>query len=233
VATDRIALVTGANKGIGYEITRQLAGKGFHVFVGARRVSEGRQAAETIAKSGGSAEFVEIDVSDRASIEKAAKAVAIKVDHLDVLVNNAGIMQDGKGIAEVDDETFLATLTTNTLGPLRVTQAFLPLLLKSARGTVVNLSSGLGQLSDMGETYPAYSISKTALNAVTRQFAAALRDKGITVNSVCPGWVKTDMGGPNAQRTVQQGADTVTWLATDAPRDLTGQFLRDRKTIPW
>jgi NAD(P)-dependent dehydrogenase (short-subunit alcohol dehydrogenase family) len=233
VAKNRIALVTGANKGIGHEIARQLAEKGFHVFIGARKVPEGKQAAEAIAKSGGSAEFVEIDVSDRASIERAAKAVASKVDHLDVLVNNAGIMQDSKGIADVNDETFLATLTTNTLGPLRVTQTFLPLLLKSARGTVVNLSSGLGQLSEMGETYPAYSISKTALNAVMRQFAAALRDKGVTVNSVCPGWVKTDMGGPNAQRTVQQGADTVTWLATDAPRDLTGQFLRDRKVIPW
>jgi len=95
------------------------------------------------------------------------------------------------------------------------------------------MSSGLGQLSDMADTYPAYSISKTALNAVTRQFAAALRDKGISVNSVCPGWVKTDMGGANAPRTVQQGADTVTWLAAEAPRDLTGQFLRDREVIPW
>jgi NAD(P)-dependent dehydrogenase (short-subunit alcohol dehydrogenase family) len=233
VAKDRIALVTGANKGIGYEIARQLAEEGFHVFVGARKIPEGKQAAEAIATSGGSTEFIEIDVIDRASIEKAAKTIAGKVDHLDVLVNNAGIMQDSKGIAEVDEKTFLATLTTNTLGPLRVTQAFLPLLMKSAHGTVANLSSGLGQLSEMGETYPAYSISKTALNAVTRQFAAALRDKGITVNSVCPGWVKTDMGGPNAERTVQQGADTVTWLATDAPRDLTGQFLRDRKVIPW
>lgn len=233
MAKNKIALVTGANKGIGYEIARQLAEKGFHVFVGARKVTEGKQAAEAVAKGGRSAEFIEIDVSDRGSIDRAAKSVASRVDHLDVLVNNAGILHDGKGIAEVDDDTFLRTLTTNTLGPLRVTQSFLPLLLKSAGGTVANLSSGLGQLSDMGETYPAYSISKTALNAVTRQFAAALRDKNITVNSVCPGWVKTDMGGPNAQRTVQQGADTVTWLATDAPRDLTGQFLRDRNAIPW
>ncbi|HVM59597.1 MAG TPA: SDR family oxidoreductase [Verrucomicrobiae bacterium] len=233
MANERTALVTGANKGIGFEIARQLAVKGFHVFVGARKARDGEQAAETIKKSGGSAGFVEIDVSDRASIETAAKTVASKAGHLSVLVNNAGIMKDAGGIAEADDETFLATLTTNTLGPLRVIQAFLPLLLKSSQGTIVNLSSGLGQLSEMAETYPAYSISKTALNAVTRQFAAALREKNITVNSVCPGWVKTDMGGPNAPRTVEQGADTVTWLATEAPRELTGQFLRDRKVIPW
>ena len=129
--------------------------------------------------------------------------------------------------------TLLGTLATNTLGPLRVTQAFLPLLMKSPHASVVNMSSGLGQLSDMGSTYPAYSISKTALNAITRQFAAALHDNGVTVNSVCPGWVKTDMGGPNAPRTVQQGAETVTWLVTKAPRTITGGFLRDRQVIPW
>jgi NAD(P)-dependent dehydrogenase (short-subunit alcohol dehydrogenase family) len=233
MAKNRIALVTGANKGIGYEIARQLGEKGYHVLVGARKAEAGKQAAASLQKIGASAEFVEIDVSDRASIEGAARTVASKFDHLDVLVNNAAIMEDTKTVTEVSDDTFLRTLTTNTLGPLRVTQAFLALLTKSARASVVNMSSGLGQLSDMADTYPAYSISKTALNAVTRQFAAALRDKGVLVNSVCPGWVKTDMGGANAPRTVQQGADTVTWLATEAPRDLTGQFLRDRKVIPW
>ena len=233
MANNRMALVTGANKGIGYEIARQLAEKGVHVFVGARKVREGRLAAEAIATRGQSAEFIEIDVSNRDSIETAARTVAARVDHLDVLVNNAGILHDTKGIAEVDDATFLRTLITNTLGPIRVTQAFLPLLLKGTRACIINLSSDLGQLSEMAESHPAYSISKTALNAVTRQFAAALRDKGITVNSVCPGWVKTDMGGPNAPRTVEQGAETVTWLATEGPRELTGQFLRDRQTIPW
>src|ERR1039458_9042155 len=233
MAKDKIALVTGANKGIGYEIGRQLGEKGYHVLVGARKADAGKQAAASLQKGGVSAEFVEIDVSDPASIQKAAKGVAAQFDHLDVLVNNAGIMQDEKNVTEVTEDVFLRTLTTNPLGPLRVTQAFLPLLAKSSLASVINLSSGLGQLNDMGDTYPAYSISKTALNAVTRQFAAALHDKGISVNSVCPGWVKTDMGGANAPRTVQQGADTVTWLATEAPRDLTGQFLRDRKLIPW
>jgi len=233
MAKDRIALVTGANKGIGYEIAQQFGEKGYHVLIGARNAEAGKQAAASLQKGGAAADFVEIDVSDPASIQKAASAVAAKFDHLDALVNNAAIMEDKANITELPDDLFLRTLTTNTLGPLRVTQAFLPLLVKSSRASVVNMSSGLGQLSDMGDTHPAYSISKTALNAVTRQFAAALRDKGITVNSVCPGWVKTDMGGANAPRTVQQGADTVTWLATEAPRDLTGQFLRDRNVIPW
>ena len=230
---DNVALVTGANKGIGHEIARQLGERGFHVFVGARNADAGEQAAVSLRKGGAWAEFVEIDVSNRASTQAAAKAVATQTDHLDVLVNNAGVMEDESSITEVDDGTLLRTLTTNTLGPLRVTQAFLPLLMKSPRASVVNVSSGLGQLSDMADTHPAYSISKTALNAITRQFAAALRDKGVTGNSVCPGWVKTDMGGPNAPRTVQQGAETVTWLATEAPRTITGQFLRDRRVIPW
>jgi NAD(P)-dependent dehydrogenase (short-subunit alcohol dehydrogenase family) len=233
VAKNKIALVTGANKGIGYEIARQLAEKGFHVFIGARNADAGKHAAASIQKNGGSAEFLEIDVSDRTSIENAAKVLSASADHLDVLVNNAAIMEDDGSVTKVKDEVFLRTLTTNTLGPLRVTQAFRSLLEKSGSASVINLSSGLGQLNDMGDSNPTYSISKTALNAVTRQFAAALRDKGITVNSVCPGWVKTDMGGPNAPRTVQQGADTVTWLATEAPRDVTGQFLRDRRQIPW
>jgi len=233
MAKNRVALITGANKGIGYEIARQLGEKGYHILVGARKSEAGKQAVASLQKGGAAAEFVEIDVSNRASIQKAAKAVAAQFEHLDALVNNAAIMEDKANITEVSDELLLRTLQTNTLGPLFVTQAFLPLLTKVSGATIVNMSSGLGQLSDMADTYPAYSISKTSLNAVTRQFAAALRDKGITVNSVCPGWVKTDMGGANAPRTVQQGADTVTWLATEAPRDLTGQFLRDRKVIPW
>jgi len=228
-----VALVTGANKGIGLEIARQLGQIGFHVLVGARNVDGGRKAASSIVESGASAEFVQIDVSDAASIRQAAKAVETRFDHLDVLVNNAGIMEDEKTIAELDEDVLSRTLRTNTLGPLRVTQAFLPLLERSGRASVINISSGLGQLVDMGDSHPAYSISKTALNAVTRQFAAALRDKGIVVNSVCPGWVKTDMGGANAPRTVEQGADTVVWLATEAPHDLSGQFWRDRRTIPW
>src|SRR6266404_9856991 len=156
MANEKIALVTGANKGIGYEIARQLGEKGYHVLVGARKAVAGKEAAVSLQKGDATAEFVEIDVSDPASIQKAAKTVATKFDHLDVLVNNAAIMEDKKNIAEVPDDVFLRTLTTNTLGPLRVTQAFLPLLVKSSRASVVNMSSGLGQLHDMGDTNPAY-----------------------------------------------------------------------------
>jgi len=173
MANEKIALVTGANKGIGYEIARQLGEKGYHVLVGARKPDAGKQAVASLQKGGASSEFVEIDVSDPASIQKAAKSVAAKFDHLDALVNNAAIMEDKANIPELPDDLFLRTLTTNTLGPLRVTQAFLPLLAKSSQASVVNMSSGLGQLSDMGDMHPAYSISKTSLNAVTRQFAAA------------------------------------------------------------
>ena len=228
------ALITGANKGIGFEVARQLGERGFHLFVAARNHDAGLNAAATLQKSGTKVSSVDLDVTSPKSIHNAAESVAEQTDHLDVLVNNAAILEDGDAnILAVDAALAEKTFVTNTLGPLRVTQAFLPLLTKSRAARIINVSSGAGQLSDM-ETYaPAYSISKTALNAVTRQLAAALRDKGIAVNSVCPGWVRTDMGGPNAPRSVAEGADTIVWLATDAPRDLTGQFFRDRQEIPW
>ena len=150
-----------------------------------------------------------------------------------MLVNNAGIIVDGDGvILEISDDLFRNTLETNTLGALRVTQAFVSLLRKSKAPRVINVSSGGGQLTGGADGWaPAYCISKTALNGVTVQLAAALPK--FAVNSVCPGWVRTEMGGENASRSVEEGADTIVWLASDAPQDLTGKFLRDRKEIPW
>jgi NAD(P)-dependent dehydrogenase (short-subunit alcohol dehydrogenase family) len=228
----KTALVTGANKGIGREVARQLAAKGFHVFVGARNAKAGRKAAEEIAKQG-KATFLEMDVAYNDSVTTAARDFSNIEDRLDVLVNNAGIIVDGDAaILEISDDLLRKTLETNTLGPLRVTLAFAPLLRKSKAPRVINVSSGGGQLIGGADGWaPAYCISKTALNGVAVQLSAALPK--FAVNSVCPGWVRTDMGGGNATRSVQEGADTIVWLASEAPQELTGKFLRDRKEIPW
>lgn len=229
MSDQKTALVTGGNKGIGHEIVRQLARAGWRVFLGARDRDRGQKAAAEL-----SVEFLEIDVSDPASIQKAVADLTARTPALDALVNNAGILEDeGQSIVNADVDLIRRTLETNTFGPLRLIQALLPALRKAGGARVINLSSGLGQLGDMEDGYPGYAMSKTALNAVTRKFAAALKADGIAVNSVCPGWVKTDMGGANAHRTVEQGADTVVWLATEAGAEVTGQFLRDRKLIQW
>ncbi len=235
MTTEKIALVTGANKGIGLEIVQQLAKAGFRVFLTARDRQRGEEASKKLQQEGLHVEFLQLDVADAASIEQLAKELASRIDHLDVLVNNAGILLDASNasVLEVEPALILQTLQTNTLGPLRLIQKLVPLLSNSNAGKVINVSSGGGQLTDMGDWAPAYSLSKTALNAVTGMMATALGDKHIVVNSICPGWVRTDMGGSGASRSVQQGADTVTWLATEAPSDLTGKFLRDRQVIPW
>ena len=229
----KTALITGANKGIGREVARQLAAKAFHVFVGARNAKAGRKAAAQITKECGKATFLQIDVADNDSVRTAAREFSNMEDHLDVLVNNAGIVVDGDdAILGISDDLLRETLETNTLGALRVARAFAPVLRKSKAPRVINVSSGSGQLTDGADGWaPAYSISKTALNGITSQLATALPK--FAVNSVCPGWVRTDMGGENARRSVEEGADTIVWLASEAPRELTGKFLRDRKEIPW
>jgi NAD(P)-dependent dehydrogenase (short-subunit alcohol dehydrogenase family) len=228
----RIALVTGANKGIGFEVARELARLGLRVFLGARNAKAGRAAAEKLGKDG-DVVFLEIDVSDANSIRAAADELPRQSDRLDVLINNAGILLDeDKSALTLTPELFETTLRTNTLGPWLVTQAFAPLLEKGRGPRIVNVSSGGGQLEDGADGWaPAYCVSKTALNGVTVQLAAALPK--FAVNSVCPGWVRTDMGGENATRSVAEGAATIVWLATDAPHDLTGKFVKDRKVIPW
>ena len=233
----RIALVTGANKGIGFEVARDLARKGFHVFLGARDTEAGEAAAEKLRKEGeedyGEITVLKIDVSKPDSIRRAAEEFLRKSDRLDALVNNAGILlDDDKDVLTAAPEIFETTLRTNTLGTLLVAQAFVPFLKKSDAPRIVNVSSGGGQLADGADGWaPAYCISKTALNGVTAQLAAALPK--FAVNSVCPGWVRTDMGGPNATRSVAEGASGVVWLASEAPHSMTGKFFRDRKLIPW
>ena len=234
----RVALVTGANKGIGFEVVRQLARKGFHVFLGARDEKAGQAAVQKLNKEGEKEDyseiaFIKIDVSEPDSIRRAAEEFSRSTDRLDVLVNNAGILlDDDKEVLVVAPEIFETTLRTNTVGALLVSQAFVPFLKKSDAPRIVNVSSGGGQLADGADGWaPAYCISKTALNGVTVQLAAALPK--FAVNSVCPGWVRTDMGGSNATRSVLEGAAGVVWLASEAPQKETSKFWRDRKVIPW
>jgi NAD(P)-dependent dehydrogenase (short-subunit alcohol dehydrogenase family) len=233
-ASELIALVTGANRGIGREIARQLAGKGLRVVVAAREEAAADNAARSIANEGGRAERLILDVSDSASISQAAREFAERFDRLDVLVNNAGIYPDkGYTILTAPRELFARTLHTNTLGPIEVVQQFLPSLRKSRSGRIINMSSGYGQLDDLSPSVSAYCLSKFALNGVTIMLAQALAADGVAVNSVCPGWVRTDMGGSDAPRSVEEGADTAVWLATEADKSVTGKFFRDRTEIPW
>jgi NAD(P)-dependent dehydrogenase (short-subunit alcohol dehydrogenase family) len=230
MSATRTALVTGANKGIGLEVARQLAALGWRVFVGARDAVRGEAAAESIE---GDAELLELDVTQPTSIAKAVREMGAHVSQLDVLVNNAAILEDGdSSVLSLSPEIARRTLETNVLGPLRVTQGFVPLLRKSPAARVINVSSAAGQLGgDLSGFAPAYSISKTALNGLTVQLAAAL--PGMAVNSISPGWVRTDMGGSNAPRSVQEGAAGIVWLAAEAPQSLTGKFLRDREILDW
>ena len=235
----RIALVTGANKGIGFEVVRQLVREGFRVFLAARDEKAGEAAAEKLRAEAGRAEdkanvaFIKIDISSPESIKSAAEEFSKQSDRLDALVNNAGILlDDDKDILTITPEIFETTLRTNSLGALLVSQTFVPFLKKSDAPRIVNVSSSGGQLTDGADGWaPAYCISKTALNGVTVQLAAALPE--FAVNSVCPGWVHTDMGGANATRSVAEGASGVAWLASEAPQNQTGKFFRDRKVIPW
>ena len=231
--TNPIIVVTGGNRGIGFEICRQLSDRGAQVVLTARKPEAGEQAVKKLAAQKLSARFHPLNVTDAESITGLRDFLLRNFGHLDVLINNAGVITDEEGSGlEVKLAAVQATLETNTLAPLHLAQTLVPLLKRSRAGRIVNMSSGMGALSDMEGGYAAYRISKAALNAVTGILAAELRGT-IAVNSMCPGWVKTDMGGANAERDVSQGADTAVWLALDAPQDLTGKFLRDRKAIPW
>ncbi len=228
------ALVTGGTRGIGLEIGRQLARRGWHVVLGARQVPDGQQAVAAMEQTGGKGSFLHMDVRDSASIQAAAQTFARLGIPLDVLINNAGVYPDaGVDILTISRDQLTATFQTNTFGPVIVTQAFLPFLRQARRARVINVSSGYGQIGKLEPAVPSYSLSKLALNGVTLLLAQALQADGIAVNAVCPGWVRTAMGGPAAPRSVEEGADTAVWLATEASPTLTGKFFHDRQEIPW
>jgi NAD(P)-dependent dehydrogenase (short-subunit alcohol dehydrogenase family) len=230
----RIALITGANRGLGFEVCRQLASEGFVILLTARDAAKAETAARKL-ENVGTVESLPLDVADAASIEKAAEVVASRYGYLDVLVNNAGINYDTWETAENADidSTVQETIATNLLGPWRVSKAFLPLLRKSRAARIVNVSSEAAALARMGAGPPAYQVTKTGLNAFTRTLAGELRDTGILVNAVCPGWVATDMGGAGAPRSVSQGAASIVWAATLPDSGPTGGFFQDGKPLPW
>ena len=230
----RIALVTGGSRGIGLEVCRQLATRGFTVLLTARDSAKAQAAARKLGE-GGTVEPVALNVADPRSIEQAAAEVKRRHDHLDVLINNAGINYDTwETVENADiDATVMETISTNLLGPWRVCQAFLPLLRNSRAARIVNVSSESGSLEHMGAGPPAYQVTKAALNALTRTLAGELRHAHILVNSVCPGWVATDMGGAGAPRSVEEGAAGILWAATLSQNGTTGGFFRDGKPLPW
>ena len=222
----KIALITGANRGIGYAIAQGLLKADFQVVIGARSLEKGQEAAEKLNSSLVSA--VEIDIADDDSINNAFNELNGKIDRLDVLINNAGIYPDnGFDILTIDRDLLTKTFNVNTFGAIKTTQIFLPLLEKADQARVINYSSGYGQLSGLSAGVPSYCLSKLAVNGATIMLADALASKNITVNTVDPGWVSSDMGGENAPRTTEQGANTAVWLATvDLLKD-SGKLWRD------
>lgn len=231
----RVAVVTGGNKGIGFEICRQLARKGLRVILTSRDAAKGEEAMQRLRKQGLDVAYHPLDVDSDESVRRLLERLEKDVGRADVLVNNAGILIDRRATSVLKEplQTFRRTFETNFFGALRMCQALVPLMRRNHYGRIVNLSSGLGQLDEMGDGTPAYRASKTALNALTRMVASATQGQDILVNSMCPGWVRTDMGGPNAARSVEKAAETAVWLALLPHDGPTGGFFRDKKPIPW
>jgi NAD(P)-dependent dehydrogenase (short-subunit alcohol dehydrogenase family) len=227
-------LVTGANKGIGLEICRQLARPGHHVILSARSAERGEKAVEDLAKEGLKVEFLLLDTSDEASIPRAVHELKQRIKALHVLINNAAILDTWQGtILDAKAADLRNTFVTNTLGPILLTQALLPLLEAGKPSRVINVSSQLGSVQNMTDGWAGYGISKAALNAATRKLAPALAPRGISVNAASPGWVRTDMGGESAHLPVEKGAQNIIRLVTDVPHSLTNHFLEENGEIPW
>jgi NAD(P)-dependent dehydrogenase (short-subunit alcohol dehydrogenase family) len=233
VSADRsLAVVTGANRGIGREVVRQLAARGYTVILGSRDAERGEAAAEAL-RGAGAILPRRLDVTDPRSLDTVAREVEEGFGRLDALVNNAAVLYDTwEQAVTADLSTVQAALDTNLLGAWRAVQALLPALRRSPHPRVVNVSSESGSLASMNGGTPAYRVSKAALNALTRTLASELRRDRVLVNAVCPGWVATDMGGPGG-RPVQDGAASVVWAATLPDDGPTGGFFRDGHAVPW
>ena len=237
----RVAMITGANRGLGLETARQLAKRNIQVIATGRNLGKSEVAIEKLLEEGLDVIFQPLDVTSESSVAALGAFVHSHCGRVDILVNNAGVFldmhgsEDGSGVSvfNVSLETMSATLKTNLYGPLLLVQELVPLMKQQNYGRIVNVSSGMGQLSEMEGNAPAYRISKTALNALTRILAAETRGHNILVNAVCPGWVRTDMGGPQAERDVEQGVAGIVWAATLPDNGPNGGFFRDGQAIAW
>lgn len=229
----KVILVTGANKGIGFEVVRQLAQLGHRVILSARDMNRGNEAISRLQAQNLKAEFLRMDVADPMSVVSAAGTIRNMTSHVDVVINNAAVLlREDESLSEGTSEVFHTTMRTNVFGPVLVVRNFLSMIPRGGR--IIMTSSGGGSMSDPVEGWsPVYCVSKSALNAMTRHLAHELDDRNISVNACCPGWVRTDMGGRSAPLNVERGADTAVWLATTHEMLPSGKFFRGRKVIPW
>ncbi len=229
---NKVVLVTGGNRGIGFEIVRQLSKLGHKVFLGSRNKAKGEEAIARLHSENLEAIYLPLDVSDPERITQAVDIIRSITSRVDVIINNAAVLlHEDRSISAGAAEVFDKTMRTNVFGPVQVVRNFIPLI--PSGGRIIMTSSGGGSMSDpVGGWSPVYCVSKSALNAVTRHLAFELQPQGISVNAYCPGWVKTAMGGKSAPRNVEQGADTAVWLSI-ADHIPTGKFFRDRQEIAW
>jgi NAD(P)-dependent dehydrogenase (short-subunit alcohol dehydrogenase family) len=234
VQDKQVALVTGANRGIGFELAKQLASIGYKVIMASRNRKKGSEAVQNLTALGLDVSFVAMDVADPESIRQAANTITETEGRLDVLVNNAGVYLDGHvRLLTMDPSILERTMSTNFFGSYHVIRSFIPLMEKRGYGRIINISSEYGAISEMSsQGVGAYKISKLALNALT-QLAATEANGDIKINAVCPGWVSSDMGGPSAPRTPKQAAESILWLATVGPEGPNGKFSRDGNQIEW
>jgi NAD(P)-dependent dehydrogenase (short-subunit alcohol dehydrogenase family) len=236
-----IALISGANKGIGYEIARGLGAKKIKVLVGARDEARGQAAVDKLKAEGADARFVKLDVTDPATIQNASAWVEKEFGRLDILINDAGIGDWGAKPSGADLAKVREVYETNLFGPMAMTQAFLPLVGKSKHGRIVNVSSSLGSITLAGQpdspvagmAILGYNTSKTALNSMTVQFANELKDTPIKVNAICPGYCATDLNGNSGPRTAAQGAVAAIQYATIGEDGPTGGYFNDEGRLPW
>lgn len=229
----KIAVVTGANRGMGKAVSEKLATLNYFVIMVGRHEKEINEAALTLSKNGLSVEAFVADVENEKDIQKLVNYISEKYGVLDVLINNAGIYIQEGDIFSAKDSVMETTFQTNTMGPYRLMKGLIPIMKKHGYGRVVNVSSGLGSFDGFSSNCPAYSVSKVALNMLTKLFASEVDGTNVKVNAICPGWVKTDMGGPNASRSIEQGISGMIWAATLDDKGPNGGFFRDGSPIDW